>query len=134
VLSLTAPLSTNASPGAGALFAWAVREVRRAFPEAHPLETRVDALGPFALWRTRTWADAAKARCVSLESSQPAARLVDLDVYSPEGDPVDRASLLFLPRTCLCCERPAHECLRRGAHAPPELAARAQELLAALDA
>jgi len=134
VLSLAVPGSAKAPPGAGALFAWAAREVRRAFPDARPLETRVDALGPFAVWRTRTWPDAAKARCVALESSQPAARLVDLDVYAPDGAPVDRASLLLLPRPCVCCERSARECSRSGAHASFELAARTRELLAALDA
>jgi holo-ACP synthase CitX len=129
-LSLAVPGVAKAPPGAGALFAWAAREIGRAFPGAEQLDLRVDTLGPFALWSTETWPDAAKARCVSLEASRPAARLLDLDVYSPEGAPVDRASLLLLPRRCLCCDQPARDCIRLGAHGFPELAARARELLA----
>ena len=134
VLSLAVPGPKSAPPGAGALFAWAAREVGRAFPGAKRLDLRVDALGPFALWSTRVWPDAAKARCVALEASQPAARLVDLDVYSPGGEAVDRASLLLQPRPCLCCGEPARECLLAGAHPLAELIARARELLAGLDA
>ena len=134
VLSLAVPGPKSAPPGAGALFAWAAREVGRAFPGAKRLDLRVDALGPFALWSTRVWPDAAKARCVALEASQPAARLVDLDVYSPGGEAVDRASLLLQPRPCLCCGEPARDCLLEGAHPLDELTARARELLAGLDA
>ena len=134
VLSLAVPGPKSAPPGAGALFAWAAREVGRAFPGAKRLDLRVDALGPFARWSTRVWPDAAKARCVALEASQPAARLVDLDVYSPEGEPIDRASLLFQPRLCLCCGEPARECLLAGAHPLAELIARARELLAGIEA
>ena len=133
-LSLAVPGVAKAPPGAGSLFAWGAREIARAFPGAERLDTRVDALGPFALWSTPTWPDAAKARCVALEASRPAARLLDLDVYSPEGAPVDRASLLLLPRPCLCCDQPARECILLGAHGFPELAARARELLAGLGA
>jgi len=133
-LSLAVPGVRKVPPGAGALFAWALREIGRAFPGAERLDTRIDALGPFALWSTETWPDAAKARCVALEACRPAARLLDLDVYSPEGAPVDRASLLLLPRPCLCCDQPARECIRLGAHGFPELAARARELLAGLGA
>ena len=64
----------------------------------------------------------------------PAARLVDLDVYSPGGEAVDRASLLLQPRPCLCCGEPARDCLLEGAHPLDELTARARELLAGLDA
>jgi holo-ACP synthase CitX len=128
-LSLAVPGVAKAPPGAGALFAWAAREIARAFPGAERLDTRVDALGPFALWSVAAWPDAAKARCVTLEAARPANRLLDLDVYSPEGAPVDRASLLLLPRPCLCCDQPARDCMRLGAHGFPELAARARELL-----
>ena len=133
-LSLAVPGVAKAPPGAGALFAWAAREIARAFPGAERLDTRVDALGPFALWAAPAWPDSAKARCVSLEACRPAARLLDLDVYSPEGAPVDRASLLLLPRPCLCCDQPARDCIRLGAHGVPELAARACELLAGVGA
>src|SRR5512138_3367273 len=104
---IAVPGSRTPVPGVGALFAWAAREVARAFPDARRLGTFVDALGPFALWHTSTWWDSSKARCVALEASRPAARLVNLDVYSPEGAPVDRGSLLLAPRRCLCCDGPA---------------------------
>jgi holo-ACP synthase CitX len=131
-VSLAIPGEAKAPPGAGALFAWAVDELVRALPGARLLHARSDALGPFALWAAPGAPAEVKLRCVEIERSRPAARLVDLDVYSPEGASIDRASLYLPPRACLSCDEPARECIRVGRHGFPEIVARARELLAGL--
>lgn len=128
-LSLAVPGANKQPPGASALFAWAAAEVGRAFPGARLLDTFEDALGPYALWATPTAAAEAKAGCTAIEASRPAARLVDLDVYSPEGASIDRASLHLPPRACLCCSEPARECILLARHGFPELVHSASELL-----
>jgi holo-ACP synthase CitX len=133
-LSLAIPGADKQPPGAGALFAWAAAEVGRAFPGARLLDTSEDALGPFALWAAPGAAADAKAGCTAIEASRPAARLVDLDVYSPEGASIDRASLHLPPRACLCCDEPARECILLARHGFPELVHRALGLLAGLSA
>jgi triphosphoribosyl-dephospho-CoA synthase len=129
-LSLAVPGEEKAPPGADALFAWAAGEVARALPGARPLAAGADALGPFALWAAADAPAAAKARCVAIEASRPAARLLDLDVYAPDGAAVDRAALRLPARRCLRCDEPARECIALRRHGSAELAARARELLA----
>jgi holo-ACP synthase len=128
-VSLAIPGEEKAPPGAAALFAWAVAELARGLPGLRPLHTGDDALGPFAIFATEVDAAEAKRRCVAIEASRPAARLVDVDVYSPAGEPVDRASLGLPPRPCLCCPEPARECIALRRHGFPELVAEARRLL-----
>jgi holo-ACP synthase CitX len=129
-LSLAIPGEEKSPPGAAALFAWAAAEVARAFPGAELLEAEHDALGPFALWAAPEDARAAKLRAASLEAARPAARLVDLDVYSPEGASLDRDVLHLPARPCLLCDEPARACIRARRHDHAELAARARSVLA----
>jgi holo-ACP synthase len=129
-LSLAVPGAEKAPPGAGALFAWAVASLAAALPGARRVHAAADALGPFELWRTAEDARAVKRRCVALEEASPAARLLDLDVYSPEGTPVDRASLDLPARRCLVCGEPARDCIRTRHHPPPDAVASALRLLA----
>src|SRR5689334_1498573 len=75
-LSLAVPGPVKTPPGARALFNWAFEEITAAFPGACALVTRSDALGPFALWAAASDAAEAKARCLAIEVSRPAARLV----------------------------------------------------------
>jgi holo-ACP synthase CitX len=128
--SLAVPGPHKLLPGATALFRWAVTELGHAAPRARRVHRAADALGPFVLWCTPDAAVAVKRGCVRLEAAVPAARLVDLDVYSPEGTPVDRASLDLPARTCLCCGEPAKDCIRARRHRADELVAAAQRLLA----
>jgi holo-ACP synthase CitX len=107
-------------------------ELVAAFPDASLLHARSDALGPLALWAARGAPAEVKRRCLAIEASRPAARLLDLDVYSPDGASIDRASLQLPPRACLCCEEPARECILLARHGFPELVARARQLLADL--
>ena len=70
-----------------------------------------------------------KERCLVIETDSPAARLIDLDVYLPDGKTIDRTSLHLPPRACLVCEAPARECIRLGRHPWTELVSRAHALL-----
>jgi holo-ACP synthase len=131
-VSLAIPGEDKTPAGADALFAWAVGELARALPGARCVHAAADALGPFGLWSTAGEPATVKARCVAVEAGAPSARLVDLDVYSPQGAPMDRASLQLPPRECLCCAAPARECIRVGRHGAAELADRVRALLAGL--
>jgi holo-ACP synthase CitX len=133
-VALAIPGVQKTPPGAAALFEWVVTELSRALPRARRVHATSDALGPFELWCTDADAAAVKHRCVALETETPAARLADVDVYSPEGVPVDRSSLHLPPRPCLCCAEPARDCIRGGRHAPTEVVASALRLLAGVGA
>jgi holo-ACP synthase CitX len=96
--------------------------------EATVLERGLDALGPWALFRTSRPSADAKRAAVEVESHHPAGRLLDLDVYDG-GLQVDRASLDMPPRACLVCEEPAVECIRLKRHHAEELARAVEQLL-----
>jgi holo-ACP synthase CitX len=128
--SLAVPGVDKAPEGAALLMAWAVERLERTVPGARRLGATWDALGPFELWSAPGAAAEVKRRCIAVEGAAPAARLVDLDVYSPEGTQVDRASLALPARACLCCADPARDCIRAGRHRPEDVVARAHRLLA----
>jgi holo-ACP synthase CitX len=128
--SLAVPGEDKAPAGAAQLMAWAVGALARELPGARRLGATWDALGPFELWSAPGDAAEVKGRCIAVESAAPAARLVDLDVYSPEGTPVDRAALALPARACLCCAEPARDCIRAGRHPGHEVVGRALALLA----
>ncbi len=127
--SLAVPGPDKAPPGAGLLFARAIAELARAFPRTRRGPATTDPLGPSELWRTPQGSEVVKRRCVAMEEAAPAARLLDLDVYSEEGSPVDRASLYLPARGCLCCGESARDCIRAGRHTHEEIVARALRLL-----
>jgi triphosphoribosyl-dephospho-CoA synthase len=102
--------------------------------EALPLEvvlSRTDLLGPFHLAHSAASSEAVKRAAVALEARGPAARLLDLDVYRPDGTQVDRALLGLPQRACLLCSEPARECIRVQRHNLAELQARVEALLQA---
>jgi holo-ACP synthase CitX len=133
-VSLAVPGPTKVPPGSLELFVWALGELKRALPAARTLYVTRDALGPFALWSTPGDAAIVKRRCMAVEASRPAARLLDIDVYSPEGMPIDRQTLQLPPRTCLCCGDPARDCIRVARHEAEVVVARAGDLLATFGA
>lgn len=129
-VALNVPGAEKAPPGARALHAWAVTRVLGALEGARTVHALEDALGPFALLEVGVAPAAAKAACLAIEASHPAARLVDLDVHAPSGAALDRAALGLPPRPCLLCAEPARECIRLRRHDPSAVAARARALLA----
>ena len=99
------------------------------FPGSSVVEQSFDALGPYAIIALMTDPQTAKQRCIGLETAQPAARLIDLDVYSAAGVQIDRASLGFAARPCLVCHCPAVDCIRLKRHSLDEVIAKTHELL-----
>ncbi|HEX7486748.1 MAG TPA: triphosphoribosyl-dephospho-CoA synthase [Vicinamibacterales bacterium] len=127
-LSIGIPGRDKFTPGALSLLRLAIEAVDRALPAA-PLDRGLDALGPWAAVGVRLRPDAVKRATIDLESSLPAGRLLDLDVYDSAGRQVDRASVGLPPRSCLVCERPAVECIRLSRHAAEDVTAAAARLL-----
>jgi holo-ACP synthase len=129
-LSLNIPGAIKNPPGAAKLFSWALGRLAEALPGLAVLETSIDLLGPYAVLGINQSVDDVKRRCMALETSQPAARLVDLDVYDSHGRQIDRAALSLPPRPCLICDRTAVECIRLGRHFDSNLMEKTDELLA----
>jgi len=113
------------------LFAWGERALAAAFP-AQPVLRRSDRLGHFALYRSPLAPVEAKRLAVALEDAHPAGRLLDLDVFSAAGRPVDRASLGLPPRPCLLCPEPALACIRSQRHTSQALKAKAHMVIDAI--
>jgi holo-ACP synthase len=129
-LSLNIPGAIKSPPGAGMLFVWALDKLTEEHSGLSILERSHDLLGSYAIVGIHQAAVEVKQRCMALETSQPAARLVDLDVYDRQGRQIDRATLSLPPRPCLVCNRSAVECIRLGRHTVPELTERINEILA----
>ncbi|MBS1228084.1 MAG: Apo-citrate lyase phosphoribosyl-dephospho-CoA transferase [Proteobacteria bacterium] len=98
------------------------------------LERSSDALGPFAIIALAIDPREVKKACIALETAHPAARLIDLDVYSAAGVQIDRASLGVAARPCLVCQSPAVDCIRLKRHSLEEVIAQTHELLSPFNA
>lgn len=116
-------------PGAQALFASVLRWLGEVFPDGQLLERGDDALGPYALFTLALPADEAKRLCLAIEDGDPAARLVDLDIYTADGVQLGRAELGLPPRRCLVCNEAAVDCMRARRHPLAEVLARTDDLL-----
>jgi holo-ACP synthase len=128
-LSLNIPGGEKTPAGARALFTSFLSQLALVFPGSSPAYQALDALGPYAIISVDGDAVDAKRRCIVLETGDPAARLVDLDVYSAAGVQIDRRSLGLPARRCLVCALPAVDCMRSGRHPLAEVVARSHELL-----
>jgi holo-ACP synthase CitX len=129
-LSLNIPGFDKAPPGSEALFILMLDELSKTFSGLLILEKGSGLLGPYAIMALDFDPVALKKRCITLETSHPAARLVDLDVYSAAGIQIDRASLCHAARPCLVCHEPAVECIRVKRHSLDDVISRTHELLA----
>ena len=69
---------------------------------------------------------------MAIEAENPSARLLDVDVYRPDGSQVDRAALGLPPRSCLLCSKPARECILVRRHSTQELLKRVDFILGPL--
>lgn len=126
--STNIPGRDKCPPGVTHLLGQAVEKIARSLP-AEPLDHGLDGLGPWAAFSVRLPPDAVKRATIDIESTLPAGRLLDLDVYTADGQQVDRASLGLAPRACLACDRPAVECMRLVRHSPDAVVAAAASLL-----
>jgi len=127
-LSTNVPGPEKQRPGLARLVQQALADLAEALPLEVAL-SRTDLLGPFHLARTSAPGEAAKRVAVALEAREPVGRLLDIDVYRPDGIQVDRARLGLTQRACLLCPEPAGECIRLQRHSLGELLARVDALL-----
>jgi triphosphoribosyl-dephospho-CoA synthase len=91
--------------------------------------SRKDVLGPYYLGSSNIPPLEAKRIAVAIESETSSARLLDVDVYCPDGSQVDRVRLGLPPRPCLVCDEPARECILLRRHSQQELLQRVDSLL-----
>lgn len=128
-MSLNIPGREKTPAGSQAFFLSIFNQLTLDFPGASVLEKSSDALGPYAIIALQIDPRDAKKRCIALETGHPAARLIDLDVYSAAGAQIDRASLGVAARSCLVCRSPAVDCIRLKRHSLEEVIAHTHELL-----
>lgn len=57
-----------------------------------------------------------KKRMISIEENHPLGRLFNIDVFSPDGNPISRGLLGLGSRSCLVCGEPAASCIEKRAH------------------
>lgn len=115
-------------PGSTAL----VQQAMALLQEPLDLETHskgCDLLGPFQMAVTLAPPETVKTAAMVIETSLPAGRLLDIDIYTPGGVQVDRATVQAPPRTCLLCAEPAGACIRLGRHSALELREAVDHLL-----
>jgi holo-ACP synthase len=89
-----------------------------------------DLLGPYRVLVASEPASKVKTVTVALERELPGGRVLDLDVLTSDGEPVDRRSLGLEPRCCYVCDRPARECILLARHPLAELLAAVDSHLA----
>jgi len=128
MLALNIPGPDKLPAGGEALLAWGRRcvEVKTA---AHCVETNRDAAGLYMLFVCDLPPQRCKELAVKIEEQTSAARLLDVDIYTNDGEQLGRANLGFKARRCLLCERPAVECIRTGNHEPDAIVRSAQQRL-----
>lgn len=131
MLSLNLPGKAKTGVHAERLFQWGEKALLGALSSAATVKGS-DALGPFALYRTRLHLVELKRLGIALESLHPAGRLLDLDVYDQCGKPLSRGELDIAPRSCLVCPEPALSCIHAKRHTSEELAQKAQAVIDAL--
>jgi len=127
-LSVNIPGPDKHRPGTTRLLQEALDRLRTAIG-LELLVTGRDLLGPFHLGSAPVAPLAAKQAAMALETGNPWGRLLDVDVYRPDGGQVDRAGLLNPPRSCLVCAEPARECILLARHSSRELLERVDSLL-----
>ncbi len=130
-LGVNVPGPRKLRPGVSRLVRGALEALARTIP-LEPRVSRTDPLGPFLLAESSAPPEQLKRAALALEEGLPAGRLLDLDVYRPDGTQADRAALGLPPRPCLVCPQPAMDCMRLGRHGEADLLHRVDALLAPL--
>jgi triphosphoribosyl-dephospho-CoA synthase len=128
LISANVPGCDKYRPGITRLLRGALDSLREAIG-LKVLFTRRDLLGPFHIASSNLPPIEAKRAALIIEAENPSARLLDLDVYRPDGSQVDRAGLGLPPRSCLICDEPARECILLRRHSTPELLEQVDSLL-----
>ena len=123
VLTVNIPGSEKRTPQSVAIGHEGMRSLLEALPVA-PCETFVRDLPTgfegYAVIEGLS-PDRIKELTVSIESSHPLGRLMDIDVISSDGTPISRSITDDKPRKCLICEDDARTCMRLRRHSIAEL-------------
>ncbi len=127
VLSTNVPGPDKNRPGLEALLARGVAALATSGLDLAPAFAGTDLLGPYRILLARGPGARIKAAAVELEDRLPGGRVLDVDVLTPAGRPIDRRTLRLSQRSCYACPRPARECILLSRHT-------LAELLAAVDA
>lgn len=122
-LSIAGPIKDGF--GLRLLFADAIERLCAVLPTPVHTEMQFLPTSPIAYLCIAEEPSRIKAATVAVEDSAPAFRLMDLDVLTPTHEKLDRA----VPRTCLLCDRPAHECARSRAHGLKAVQDKTRELV-----
>jgi triphosphoribosyl-dephospho-CoA synthase len=128
LISANVPGCDKHRPGIACLLRGALDSLRGSIG-LKVLLSRRDLVGSFHIASSNLPPIDAKRAALVIEADTPSARLLDVDVYRPDGSPVDRASLELPPRFCLVCAEPARECILLRRHSDPELVERVDLLL-----
>ena len=86
-------------------------------------EIITDPLGMVACYIVDADALQLKRWMAELENESEFTRLMDIDVYTPEGEQLSRSSIGEPPRRCFLCRQEARICAGRGVHSTAELQA-----------
>ena len=128
--SVAIPGADKTPQGISELFQWMNTAICKALG---PIERQItivrDGLGPCTLFTVAHTPEQTKRSCIRLEELIPAARLIDLDVYAPDGHQLGRAALNLPPRSCLVCTDSATSCIRLNRHDRSSLDERVSQLL-----
>ena len=85
--------------------------------------------GCLAFYSVDADAEVLKRLCIWLEETHPLGRLLDLDVFAPDGAHSSRESLGLAERPCIICGEPGRTCASRRLHSVEELQETTCELL-----
>ena len=128
LISANVPGAGKHRPGIARLLGGALHSLRRGIG-LKVLLSRRDVLGPFHIAASSLPPIDVKRAAIAIEAESPSARLLDVDVYGPNGSAVDRSGLGLAPRPCLVCAEPARECILLRRHSTSELLERVDSLL-----
>lgn len=88
-----------------------------------------DYTGPSAFIALQGDAYRLKTIAVRIEEESPSSRLLDIDVFDPDGCQINRLLLGLPERTCFICSEAAVDCIRARRHSAEEIDGTLQELL-----
>lgn len=131
-LSMNIPGPVKDSPCIRALFRHAAGRIAATLPVT-ACRTAFGVTGPHGVFIAPGDAARLKEAACRLEAENDYSRLLDLDVYDPDGTPVAGADRVE-GRTCFLCDRPSAVCMREKRHPPEALAEHVRRLFTSFHA
>jgi holo-ACP synthase CitX len=129
-VSTVVPGANKLPVGIDRLFHWSLSEIEKRFGSVlWRCSVSYDLLGPYILFSTIRDLEETKRISIEIEEAHPAARLLDLDVYSGTIQRLGRGDIGFPPRRCLLCDDVATHCIRTRRHDSETLNAHVARLL-----